>query len=64
MNRIEPHAHVVVMTGYPDCQLHYQGFKAEVIADEGALYLVRDRKGREYCCEANELILDPEAEFN
>jgi len=52
------------MTGYPDCQLHYQGFKAEVIADEGALYLVRDRKGREYYCEANELILDPEADLN
>tara|TARA_R110001583_G_scaffold35444_2_gene117914 strand:- start:194 stop:382 length:189 start_codon:yes stop_codon:yes gene_type:complete len=58
MNRIEPHAQVVVMTGYPDCQLHYQGFKAEVISEEGSGYRVRDLKGREYHCEASELILD------
>lgn len=60
MNRIEPHAHVVVLTGYPDCQLHYQGFKARVIADEGLGYRVRDLKGQEYYCEANELLLDTE----
>ncbi|MEH6826345.1 MAG: hypothetical protein V7629_20860 [Motiliproteus sp.] len=60
MNRIEPHTHVVVMTGYPDCQLHYQGFKAEVVANEGSGYLVRDLNGQEHVCAPSELLLDTE----
>ncbi|MEH6469622.1 MAG: hypothetical protein V7752_00105 [Halopseudomonas sp.] len=58
MNRIEPHTPVVVMTGYPDCQLHYQGFKATVIATEGSGYLVRDQDGQEYFCQPSELLVD------
>ncbi|MFT6914119.1 MAG: hypothetical protein ACJAWL_000407 [Motiliproteus sp.] len=58
MNRIEPQVQVVVLTGYPDCQLHYQGFKARVIAEQSSGYRVRDREGREYHCHASELLID------
>lgn len=57
MNRIESQSKVVVLTGYMDCQLNYQGFKATVIADEGTGYRVRDNDGRNYHCEPNELLI-------
>ncbi len=57
MDRIEQQTEVMVLTGYPDCQLHYQGFKAIVVANEGEGYRVRDDSGKEFHCEANELLL-------
>lgn len=48
------------MPGYLDCQLHYQGFKARVIAHEGLGYWARDLKGQDHYCKANGLLLDTE----
>ncbi|MFT5720260.1 MAG: hypothetical protein ACI9W6_000550 [Motiliproteus sp.] len=64
MSRIVPQAQVVVMTGYADCQLHYQGFQALVIAEENAGYRVRDLAGQEYYCNTSELLLDTPPDAN
>lgn len=57
MQQIKQDAHVIVLTGYPDSQLHYQGFEATVVEVEGSKYKVRDNTGRLYDCKANELVL-------
>lgn len=57
MQRIEQDSKVIVLTGYPDSQLHYQGFEATVVKAEGGRFKVRDKDGRLYDCKANELLL-------
>ena len=55
MRPIECNSKVMVLTGYPDSQMQYQGFEAIVIAIDGDHYKVRDQQGQVFDCQASEL---------